>query len=681
MNISVPEKSSYKFDWPSFVDKKLRNCIDMNVQLELSKNVTNYAFFIDNRPIPYIDVIIKNMMLHLGTDWGLCLYIDPSNEDYYKKIAEDHFINPDQIVWIINDLSNFNAIEYSTLFMDISFWEALPGERILIFHADSWMLKNDISDYLKYDYVGAPWSWHRKHDKVGGNGGFTLRNKSVMINILKKRDEESNEVKKFGYNDEVEKEDVFFSNTMMQNEGYVLPEYNVAKKFSTETMYYHDPIGFHQVYDKYSYERFYYLFRNYDIDMSAKTLLNFTGTTDKNIKKIPMVIWQTCHLDVYQKHTRNAKMSLIVENDCDYILHTPERRDQFVNMMGSPELVKIYNEINWIHLKNWVWKMLVLFRFGGIVIDPRISCLKNFKELILENDEGLIINSKVMMFCKGHMLIKNLITNFISNYNEKTLEFIFEIQTEEALYDEFTTLYESQVQQISDSAKNCRVRKITEEEWSQYFAESNDVDNELKLSVLPMEAEHISFVKQPVDPIFNWKAYQRLSDAYDHKFVLGDIRSNSIGIARVPICLKGEKEMLGRSTFGYTIGIVVSRNSATYCLAAYENRLIRCNTFDIWDCDISLFGQTNYGWKSIELSETDIESTIPSTAYPICIDPWLNTIYLCRYRYNDNDGKRYDLGFFSVKQRPMIYDGESVIMPSPSNIEVFCKLHEYDLSI
>ena len=153
MNISVPEKSSYKFDWPSFVDKKLRNCIDMNVQLELSKNVTNYAFFIDNRPIPYIDVIIKNMMLHLGTDWGLCLYIDPSNEDYYKKIAEDHFINPDQIVWIINDLSNFNAIEYSTLFMDISFWEALPGERILIFHADSWMLKSLVSVLFKFPSV------------------------------------------------------------------------------------------------------------------------------------------------------------------------------------------------------------------------------------------------------------------------------------------------------------------------------------------------------------------------------------------------------------------------------------------------------------------------------------------------------------------------------------------------
>lgn len=683
MNITVPEKTSYAFDWPSFVDQKLRHCVDMDVKIELNNNVTNYAFFIDNRPFSYIDVIIKNLMLQLGTDWGLCLYLDHDNVEFYKKIADDHFINPDQIVWIVDDIKDLNIEKYDEMFTSLSFWESLPGEKILIFQADTWLLKNNISDFLQYDYVGAPWSWHRKRVKVGGNGGLSLRSKSAMIDVLTKQ-ENGTEVKRFGYNDEIQREDVFFSNTMMHNEGYVLPEYGVAKQFSTETMYYHDPVGFHQAYDKYSFERFYYLFRDYDFDISAKTMLNFAGNVDIPPKKIPMIIWQTCHTDVYQKYSRNAKMSLIVENDCDYVLHTPELRDNFVNTMGSPELIKIYNEINWIHLKNWIWKMLVLFRFGGIVIDPRVKCLKNFEELIQENDEGLIINSKIMAFCEGHMLVKNLLTNLIENYNNKTLEFIFEIQKESGLYDEFTSLYESQVRNVDENTKKCKVRKIMEEEWSQYFAESNEVDNELKLSVLPMESEHISFVKQPTNPIFNWKPYQRLSDAYDHRFVLGDIRSNSIGVARVPICLKGEKQMNGMSSYGYTLGIVLSRNSATYCLAAYEDRLIVCNTFDIWDCSISLFGGTSYGWKEIELPEENninISSLIPSTAYPMCIDPLSNTIYLCRYRYDDNESKPYDLGFFSVKQKPMIYDGETAMMPSPTRIEVFCKLHEYDLTI
>ena len=56
---------------------------------------------------------------------------------------------------------------------------------------------NKIEDFLKYDYVGAPWI--HLPNMNGGNGGFSLRKKSKMLEIISKNK----------YNNE--NEDVYFS--------------------------------------------------------------------------------------------------------------------------------------------------------------------------------------------------------------------------------------------------------------------------------------------------------------------------------------------------------------------------------------------------------------------------------------------------------------------------------------
>jgi hypothetical protein len=52
-----------------------------------------------------------------------------------------------------------------------------------IIHVDSWD-----DNFLRYDYIGAPWGWHGDRYEVG-NGGFSLRSRRLMDYIAEHRDE------------------------------------------------------------------------------------------------------------------------------------------------------------------------------------------------------------------------------------------------------------------------------------------------------------------------------------------------------------------------------------------------------------------------------------------------------------------------------------------------------------
>lgn len=68
-------------------------------------------------------------------------------------------------------------------------WYRMPGyittSHALIVQYDSWVLNPDLWDdeFLKYDYIGAPWGWHGDGLNTG-NGGFSLRSKKLMCHLL-----------------------------------------------------------------------------------------------------------------------------------------------------------------------------------------------------------------------------------------------------------------------------------------------------------------------------------------------------------------------------------------------------------------------------------------------------------------------------------------------------------------
>lgn len=91
------------------------------------------------------------------------------------------------------------------------------------------------SDFLSYDYIGAPWFW--KHNKtLGGNGGFSLRSKRIMEFI-----------KNLPY-DPKYAEDEFICEINGQHlvdNGFSFPPEQLAKTFSIEGEKYNGSYGFH----------------------------------------------------------------------------------------------------------------------------------------------------------------------------------------------------------------------------------------------------------------------------------------------------------------------------------------------------------------------------------------------------------------------------------------------------
>jgi hypothetical protein len=91
----------------------------------------------------------------------------------------------------------FLGIEgYNSLLLSQEFYERFTDYQfMLICQPDAWVFRNEISLWIQqsYDYMGAPWISEVKGDEIvydipsGGNGGFSLRNISVFLKVLRSR--------------------------------------------------------------------------------------------------------------------------------------------------------------------------------------------------------------------------------------------------------------------------------------------------------------------------------------------------------------------------------------------------------------------------------------------------------------------------------------------------------------
>lgn len=167
----------------------------------------NCAVIIDNRPSKELDKIIDRHMDFLP-GWNL------------KKF---------------HDFKITNGNDYNLILTDYQFWNNLHYDNVLIFQHDSMLLKEIPDEMLNYSYIGAPWKesapWARQ-DRAGGNGGLSLRNVEVHKRHLSRHHYDS----RFG------NEDVFFTHNLEN----VAP-YEVCSKFSVETEFKLDTVGYHQI--------------------------------------------------------------------------------------------------------------------------------------------------------------------------------------------------------------------------------------------------------------------------------------------------------------------------------------------------------------------------------------------------------------------------------------------------
>ena len=198
----------------------------------------NEAVFLEFRYFPHIEFIIRNAIIKLGSDWSHTIVCGNKNYEFMAKMC-DSIANNLQIIKL--DIDDIDHIEkYNELLTSTSFWELFTGEKILIHQEDSCIFKSNINDFIRFDYIGAPWNidkeWVQKSGlKIAlGNGGFSLRNRQMMIDIINKypRDKKDNE-------------DVYFSRMMQDHNIGVFPTMHDAFAFSSEGVVSENSFGGH----------------------------------------------------------------------------------------------------------------------------------------------------------------------------------------------------------------------------------------------------------------------------------------------------------------------------------------------------------------------------------------------------------------------------------------------------
>mgnify|MGYP001003004769 CR=1 FL=1 len=202
------------------------------------KSGVKETVLIEFRPLPHLEFLLRNTIIKLN-DWNHTFVCGTKNYEMVMKMCEAiHKDTQSKIKIIKLDIDNLVPRKYSDMLMTKDFWNRFVGEKLLIYQEDTMLFHGNITPFLKYDYIGAPWPITRGVRKYGvGNGGFSLRSKSIMVECIEK-------IKPFksGYIPE----DVYFSVSMIDNKlGTVAPR-GIANTFSQEWLSSDTPLGGHQ---------------------------------------------------------------------------------------------------------------------------------------------------------------------------------------------------------------------------------------------------------------------------------------------------------------------------------------------------------------------------------------------------------------------------------------------------
>ena len=222
---------------------------------KLYYNLNNEAILIELRLLPHLSFIIKNAIYHLGYKWSYTIVCGLLNYDFIKNIVDKLNRN---IRIIKMDKNNMTRLEYSVMLLHSSFWEQFTGNKLLIYQEDSIIFKKFNNIFFNYDYIGAPF-----YNKDIGNGGFSFRDKNIMIYICKrffdKHKKSMNKIRIFLKDKDIKEykyhmieqriiEDLQITNMMRQFNIGRFPSFEIAKSFSIEKYFNSDSFGGHQIW-------------------------------------------------------------------------------------------------------------------------------------------------------------------------------------------------------------------------------------------------------------------------------------------------------------------------------------------------------------------------------------------------------------------------------------------------
>jgi mannosyltransferase OCH1-like enzyme len=111
-----------------------------------------------------------------------------------------------------------------------------------------------------------------------------------------------------------------------------------------------------------------------------------------------------------------------------HYLYDDTEMDSFVNEHFNGPIADAYNQLNIGASRADMWRYLILYKYGGVYLDIDSAILKCLDTLIRKEDVAIITreqfnglyNQWILIFKKGHPLLKAIIEQCVENINKRS---------------------------------------------------------------------------------------------------------------------------------------------------------------------------------------------------------------------------------------------------------------------
>lgn len=455
------------------------NKIDFIIDNPYEKIITDKkytAIIVEPRKHKALDFVLTNFMQNLNDDWGFMIFHSNDNKQFVENIINNSLTKYKNKTTLVNlnvDSNNFTVKEYSTMFFHKNFYNYIPTETFLIFQTDSIILKenkNKINNFLKYDYVGAPWpKTMGLHGKMEvGNGGLSLRKKSKMLELLKYKKLGIDNILQNKYGKYIA-EDMFFNGYNVKEVNVLKPSFDEAKSFSIEAVYSETPFGVHKCWSGLEKDKYEYLKTKYP-DIQTLEDLN----TDNRIAIITAIYGNYDNIKEHNIHmkdkvdwycfTNNVNMKSNLWNIINTPYHIHDIQDstyrKYKNYYDKNKKTKNMMAAKYYKIKSH--KIDILKKYDYIVwIDGSIFLQNNFI-----NNIQTLINKKYQLINFKHSIRTNIkdeviVSKKIFKYINQDLDNQYKTYIKEGFQDN-NGLFENT---IIIRKNNSNIEKLFDEWW------------------------------------------------------------------------------------------------------------------------------------------------------------------------------------------------------------------------
>ena len=161
--------------------KFLNQYLDKKIFIKDNKDSKNTMLIVDTRLSLNLILVIKNA-LHKLPHFNLMVISTKNNLEYlesiFGKITHKALLNKSKI----------NLNEYSEILRNQELWKKIPGERVLVFQSDTIFLRGiNNNEFQDLSMIGPVCVNFEDDKKFIINGGFSFRNKKLMIELSKNK--------------------------------------------------------------------------------------------------------------------------------------------------------------------------------------------------------------------------------------------------------------------------------------------------------------------------------------------------------------------------------------------------------------------------------------------------------------------------------------------------------------